>query len=516
MPASAFKAAGSTHRCGSVGSIPTPSANLNGIFFAILYFLAVKTYILCIIQDFPSGVDDVSKVKESNRLKRFFREARGKIVDLWDSMIGSDDSLVSPSPDLEGKDAERLEQLMRDCLNARNQITARRLAAKFGSVYSSLNDEGKTRFFLRLVNQFGHDYGSLRQALNDLETRSGDPEAYRNFLRAKEPPRQRLLRQMNTLPDGFSFLVEMRSDVRRLMSDEPQLKVLDHDLKSLFEYWFDVNLLEFERISWDSPASLLEKLMEYEDVHEISDWEDLKNRLDRDRRCYALTHPKMPGEPLIFVEIALTREISASIETLLNPSAPVLEPDDTSTAVFYSISNTRRGLRGVSFGSFLLKQVVEDLQKELPNLEQFVTLSPLPYFRSWLETQLDEHPQRVHEWPIDREDQPDFEEAVRSPTRDRLEPFRNELESIVASYLVETQRDDGFPHDPVARFHLKNGARFEQINWMANSTQRGLNQSLGLMVNYLYDPDYLEENHRRYMNNQEVITSSQVDKALPS
>lgn len=453
-------------------------------------------------------------VKKDNKFKRLFRRASGKIVDLWKSVTSSDDGVSTPSPDLKEEEAEQLVELIERSLSARNQITARRLTAKFGSIYNSLNDTGKRRFFLRLVDQFGHDYGELRQTLNELETRPGDPDAYRSFLEATEPSRQKLLRQLNTLADGFTFLVEMRSDIRRLMDEEPRLRILDRDLKTLFEYWFDVNLLEFERITWNSPAALLEKLMEYEDVHEISDWEDLKNRLDKDRRCYALTHPKMPGEPLIFVEIALTSEISGNIKTLLDPSAPVLDPENTNTAVFYSISNTRRGLRGVSFGSFLLKEVIDDLRRDLPNLEQFVTLSPVPYFRSWLESQLDENLDRAREWLSNPADLPDFEQAVRTPDRERLDPFREGLEKIVATYLKVERRNDGFPRDPVARFHLKNGARLEQVNWMANSTDRGLKQSLGLMVNYRYHEDYLEENHRRYMNNQEVVCSKDVKEIL--
>jgi malonyl-CoA decarboxylase len=327
------------------------------------------------------------------------------------------------------------------------------------------------------------------------------------------------------LPEGVKFLVDLRADVHRYIRHLPELEVIDEELYSLFSSWFDVGNLELRRISWHSPAVLLEKLIAYEAVHEIRSWSDLRNRMDFDRRCYAFFHPRMPEEPLIFVEIALVREMASNIHTLLDESAPPADAQAAQAAIFYSISNTQPGLRGVSFGDFLIKRVVEQLSSEFPKLKTFATLSPVPGFRRWLEARLKgkdaslfgrEEATRLARCAgvedafealgllIEREFDKDVETAAA------LAPV---VTHLVARFLVEEKNHDR-PIDPVARFHLGNGARLERINWLADTSSRGMRQSLGVMVNYLYKLAEIESNHEAYARKGRVAVSDSVKRSL--
>ncbi|KAI3594712.1 Malonyl-CoA decarboxylase [Cupriavidus sp. U2] len=303
---------------------------------------------------------------------------------------------------------------------------------------------------------------------------------------------------------GLHFLIQLRSDMLRWQKRIPGLRALDEDLEALFSNWFDVGLLELQPITWDSPASLLEKLIRYEAVHEISSWNDLRNRLDSDRRCYAFFHPRIPREPLIFVEVAFVPEMAANVQTLLDEAAPLEDLRRVKWAIFYSISNTQTGLRGVSFGNFLLKRVIEELQREFPKLKQFATLSPIPGFADWLRKQDGESvarilgDKRVSRWRERHGETPaDGAAWFAALPADAQDPvIRDTALALVAHYLVR-QGGKGVPADPVARFHLGNGACVERVNWGADLSRKGRAQSCGVMVNYLYVPEALDDNLAR-------------------
>jgi malonyl-CoA decarboxylase len=435
--------------------------------------------------------------------------------------------------DLGPGELEQLRDTFRECLaETGGEASARGRVQWLATNYQGLTDAGRVRFQQVLANEFGPDERAVARAIQDyLHTAPGPGRrnAESRLRLALGSPRIRVLKQFNLLPDGVKFLVDMRTDALRFVGDAPELEVLEEELYSLLGSWFDVGNLELTRISWASPAALLEKLIAYEAVHEIRGWGDLRNRLDSDRRCYAFFHPRMPGEPLIFVEIALTRDIATNVQALLDESAPILESRAAQAAIFYSISNTQAGLRGVSFGGFLIKRVVEQLLVEFPKLKSFATLSPVPGFRRWLEGEIKaRRPGLLAKADADRVCSvaitTDPYEALgdllkRSLTEDveaalTLEPI---LLHLCAHYLVEVKESDQAAApliDPVARFHLGNGARLERINWLSDTSPRGIKQSCGLMVNYLYKLDDIEENHEAYAREARVVMSSPVKRLL--
>lgn len=329
--------------------------------------------------------------------------------------------------------------------------------------------------------------------------------------------RVRFLKRFNALPDGLPFLVGWRADMLRHRAALPGLAALEEDLGSLFSTWFDVGLLELHPITWDSPASLLEKLMRYEAVHEISSWADLRNRLDSDRRCYAFFHPRMSREPLIFVEVAFVPEMAADVHSLLDEKAPLEDLRRVRWAIFYSISNTQPGLRGVSFGNFLLKRVIDELHVDFPKLRNFATLSPIPGFNDWLR-QLSAQalaealgPKRVKLLA----QEPSLAKQASgtqmmawlqaSPDRKSGQALQRALGEALAAHYLARETVHGQPRDPVARFHLGNGARVERINWHADLSKKGAKQSCGMMVNYLYEPDELDANLQRLIDGEPAL-----------
>ncbi|MEM7428385.1 MAG: malonyl-CoA decarboxylase, partial [Pseudomonadota bacterium] len=323
-----------------------------------------------------------------------------------------------------------------------------------------------------------------------------------------ESPRQEFFRRLNLAPGGTAEIVGMRKALLGRLKDHPELKAVDDDLAHLFGSWFNRGFLVMRRIDWNTPASVLEKIIAYEAVHEIQGWDDLKRRLDpADRRCYGFFHPSLVDEPLIFVEVALTRDIPGSIHALIDQDEQE-EAEAPRTAVFYSISNCQRGLAGISFGNFLIKQVANDLSREIESLKTFVTLSPIPGFMRWLTKT------RAEERLSDRElallDHANWHKKKDAAAR--LSPV---LQSLAAQYFLEEKRADGKPVDPVARFHLGNGARLERINWLGDLSERGLGQSAGMMVNYLYDLSDIERNHEAFAEQGIIASSSAVQKLLP-
>ncbi|THF65367.1 malonyl-CoA decarboxylase [Pseudothauera rhizosphaerae] len=408
------------------------------------------------------------------------------------------------------KTLERIRRQLRECAEGRGgEVSTRQRAARLADTYLRLDDAARHAFLRIIALEFGPDPKRVAKAHEAYQAAVGSErqwDAEAQLRAAMRSSRIRILTQFNAIPQGVKFLVDLRADLLRFLPGDKELKSLDRELEARLSAWFDVGFLELARITWNSPAALLEKLVEYEAVHEIRSWTDLKNRLDSDRRCYGFFHPRMPLEPLIFVEVALVEELADNVQKLLDEQAPVLDPQRAGAAIFYSISNTQDGLRGVSFGNFLLKRVVEDLRRDFPKLDTFATLSPLPGLARWTR----KHPAEIAaafteaDWKrlaaagVDGPDAPRLREVLDGKAGCHEDAalaraLREPLLRIAARYLLEAQRE-GRPVDPVARFHLGNGARVERLNWLADTSAKGFDQSWGVMVNYLYDPDRIEDN----------------------
>ncbi|WGR95765.1 malonyl-CoA decarboxylase [Bradyrhizobium sp. ISRA435] len=394
-------------------------------------------------------------------------------------------------------------------LSGRGEASGTAMAREVLDRYHHLDGDGRLSFFHTLARDFGADQARLSQAIDSWRAQAnGDDASDLHF--ASEPRRQELIRRLNRAPGGTGELVSMRSDLLSLMKGNKDLAVLDRDVVHLLSSWFNRGFLVLRRIDWSSPANILEKIIRYEAVHEIRDWDDLRRRIDPvDRRCYAFFHPALADEPLIFVEVALTESIPGAIAPLLAEEREPVPVERARTAVFYSISNTQRGLGGISFGSFLIKQVVEELRRELPKLDNFVTLSPVPGFVQWVKQATDVPLTDDDRQLLESLDKPDWFENAELATQ-----LRAVLEPLAAYYFLKARTSKGRLIDSVARFHLGNGARLERINWLGDLSPKGLRESAGIMVNYLYRIEDIEKNHEAYANTGEVIASSAVKKLL--
>jgi malonyl-CoA decarboxylase len=452
--------------------------------------------------------------------------ARTWIERLWSS-IADRGRPYADVPGIARPPLVRAELLARSLLSERGEASGAAVARELLSVLHDLNTEDRAAFRQFLASEFVPDEATLRAAAQAYLDDPSAANATALFEKA-EPPRQEVLRRMNMAPGGTATLVELRRELLQVLKKHPELKPLDTDLHHLFSSWFNRGFLELRRIDWDTPAAILEKLIDYEAVHEIMGWDDLRRRLAPDRRCFAFFHRALPGEPLIFVEVALVKGLASAIQPLLAPvdgAAPGFD-----TAIFYSISNCQDGLRGISFGNFLIKQVVEELKAELPQVKFFSTLSPVPGFRRWLKRRLERSADvlRPEEEAAILALHP-VEEGAERPTGAAvldamasgewwLDPakeaaLRPPLLRLVAEYL--TRPNTGMGNiDPVARFHLGNGARLERINWLGNTAPRGMSESYGIMVNYLYDPDSIEANHEAFTRSGAVARSAAVDAML--
>ena len=435
-----------------------------------------------------------------------------------------------------GKLTERQLNQIRDQLKEcaaglGGEVSVRQRAARLAETYLGLGDEGRAAFLRIVATEFGPDPKAVEKAHAQYQAAIGGDAQWsaESALRgAMRSSRLRILTQFNAIPQGVKFLVDMRADLLRFLEKDPALRSLDRELEARLGAWFDVGFLELHRISWNSPAILLEKLIEYEAVHEIRSWSDLKNRLDSDRRCYAFFHPRMPMEPLIFVEVALVEELADNVQALLDEHAPVFDAQRAKTAIFYSISNTQTGLRGVSFGNFLLKRVVEDLKRDFPRLTTFATLSPIPTLRRWVDKNPDIWAQAFGGDMVERVAR---QVGSKGPVVQSIDDIRKLLADdawvgnarlaralqpgltrLAARYFLNAKSGDR-PYDPVSRFHLGNGARIERINYLADTSPNGLKQSFGLMVNYLYDPDAIEANVEAFSREGIVATSGAVRRA---
>ena len=389
-----------------------------------------------------------------------------------------------------------------ELLHHRGEASGLALACEVISDYQALDAANRNLFFEALGDAFDADPEGIIAAANAYKTNRSN-EQLTALGKAIEAPRVKLFRRMNMAPDATSVLVKMRGALLQLLADRPELKRVDTDLKHQFVSWFNRGFLELRVIDWDSPAAVLERIIQYESVHAIQGWEDLRSRLRENRMCFAFFHPAMPDDPLVFVEVALTSGIPTAIAPLIDKTAEPANQKDLDTVVFYSISNCHPGLAGVSFGNFLIKQVVEEVGKRYPKAKRYVTLSPVPGFCKWLAAEHNSPDLDIHE----------LRSLAKMHGTNTTDPRWEAALELCARYLVK-ERSQDLALDPVARFHLGNGASLHAIHWAADLSDKGLQQSAGMMVNYLYDLDSIEENHDAYFDQSEVAISRAVARLL--
>ena len=409
--------------------------------------------------------------------------------------------------------SESLVELCEDLLSSRGEASGVARAREILGRYGELTTGPRIAFFEALSERFGPDPARMQAAIAAWREKPSDATAA-ELHAASEPRRQELFRRLNLAPGGTVALVRMREQLIDVLDHRDDLTAVDDDFTHLFSSWFNRGFLVLRRIDWSTPAIVLDKIIRYEAVHEISDWEDLRRRIDPpDRRCYAFFHPALVDDPLIFVEVALTRDIPDAIAPILSPDREMMEPEKMRTAVFYSISNCQRGLAGVSFGNFLIKQVVEEICREMPKLSTFVTLSPVTNFTAWLAREREQENSAA----LSEADKVLFA-ALDDPNWWRDEEtaarLQDPLMRAAAWYFLRARGERGLPVDAVARFHLGNGARLERINWLADTSDKAIAQAHGLMVNYQYDLDDIETNHEAYAETRNVVASSAVQRLL--
>jgi len=412
---------------------------------------------------------------------------------MWESVR------ITPTGECD-QDVDHLVGLCAALLSQRGEVSTARIAAEAIAAYSRLNKGGRNAFFDALTKDYAANAVAVQHA---IEAYQADPSPVRTHAlhQAAEPRRQELFRRLNTAAGGTQLLVRMRADLLSTLERHPERASVDSDLVHLFRSWFNPGFLILQRIDWRTSAAVLERLIAFEAVHQIQGWHDLRCRLAADRRCYAFFHPALPDEPLIFIEVALTPRLAGDVQSLLDLHAEVANPSEARWAMFYSITNCQTGLRGVSFGNFLIKQVVEDLSKEFLRIRKFATLSPIPGFRSWLSTARTLMSPELASATIDSRDH-----LMQLPSS-----LKEELRRLCAYYLVREKRGRG-PLDSVARFHLANGARLARLNWMGDASPSGISSSLGMTANYRYRIAEVETNHEAYATNFDVARSLTVER----
>src|SRR5712671_2155537 len=426
-------------------------------------------------------------------------------MQVWTSVAERGRQLLRLSPD---GAARRIDFLAADLLSERGEATNTARAEAIIRLYEKLGKEQRDGFHRYLAQNFLPDTECLKAA---AEAYLAEPsaETARQLALVSESPRLELIRRLNVAPGATAALVRMREELLAHKEEQALLLPLEQDLRHLLASWFNRGFLELRRIDWNTSAAILEKLIAYEAVHEIRGWDDLRRRLAPDRRCFAFFHPALPGEPLIFVEVALVQGLAAAMPPLLaretDEEAARAQAACADTAIFYSISNCQGGLRGVAFGNFLIKQVVEELKAEFPQLKRFSTLSPVPGFRRWLGQRL------ANGSDPDAALLPQLESDGWWNDPAQREKLRAPLLRLCARYLT---RQPSIRIDPVARFHLGNGARLERINWLGNNAPRGIQESFGITVNYLYDHDSIEDNHEAFVRDRTIVRSPDVDALL--
>jgi len=409
---------------------------------------------------------------------------------------------------------ERLAEMAASLLSLRGEASGVALARQLLDEYLEASDADKLAFLLELAREFGPDQKALERAVSAWQKKPS-PTGALALHQAAESRRQELIRRMNQAPGGTAALVRMREDVLRSLKAEPDLAPLDADFVHLLSSWFNRGFLRLERIDWSTPAEVLERIIRYEAVHEISSWDDLRRRIDPpDRRCFGFFHPALGKDPLVFVEVALTQGIPGAIGPLLAENRKPIDPRKADTAIFYSISNCHMGLRGVSFGNFLIKQVVEELSRSFDKVETFATLSPIPGFTRWLARQATEDGPGALIAPDDREALLPLTQAGAEISDRRLEAAKPALGNALLAYLFDAKDGSGKSLDPVSRFHLGNGARLDRIHWAADIGSKGLKQSLGFMVSYVYALKDVEQNHEAYVSKGDIAMSPALARSV--
>ena len=407
-------------------------------------------------------------------------------------------------PVSDAEDARRVIERCHVLLSESGEVSGERLANEALAAYQALSGGSLTTFFSLLASRFSPD--------PDLVDRSADAyrqhpsrETLTELQRAVEPPRQELFRRLNLASTGTATLIEMRRRILRGVDEHPPWDVMASDLADLLRTWFNGGFLELRRIDWRTPPAVLENVIKYEAVHQIRGWQELRRRLQEDRRCFGFFHPSLPEEPLVFIELALTSRLSARVQPLLDPDSPVVDPASCSYAMFYSISSCHEGLRGVTLGNALIRRAVDSLRQEFPRLKTFATLSPVPGFRAWLSGAARDGDRRGADIVARLDESNWLHEGPESSELQR------QLVPLCASYLLFAKRGQE-PADPVARFHLGNGARLERLNWMGDTSAAGISRSAGLTANYLYKLSDVERNHHAYVTAQKVVASRRVEK----
>jgi malonyl-CoA decarboxylase len=428
--------------------------------------------------------------------------AFGKFQDFLGGLVARQRDRFSKNgaPDME----ELLDRLMGNTGEVSAIVAARELL----DMYKGLDDEGKKNLFLNIEQNFNATPATVKLAYDTFDTEPSSKNLNRLY-RAAEPRRVELLRRLNQTPGATHDLVAMRKDLLGLLREYPQLAAVDENFMHLFRSWFSRGFLLLQTIDWSTSAAILNRIIRYEAVHEIKDWNDLRRRVDQpNRRCFAFFHPALTDEPLIFVEVALSSEIPGSIDSILNDNVEGnVDPGKFTTATFYSISNCQPGLKNISFGNFLIKQVVQELKADFPSIKQFVTLSPIPGFKRWLDADADTQE--------DNTELLDLKAELRSLeiTADNLADHEELIRKLMLNYLLLAKRGK-YPLDPVARFHLGNGAQVHQVHGSADLSDKGLGQSYGAMVNYLYDLRYIERNHEQYVTEGKIEFNDKLKAAL--
>ena len=455
----------------------------------------------------------------------------------WDELSSSTAHYISgkPRPDLPQDDLIKVMAEVADCIKGKSdEASLRARAAAIGKTYLELNEDGRSKFLRALAADFDVNRQSVDEKIKLVKNSSDNKtlrlKAEEELKIALQPTWRVLLGRFTTLPDGVKFLVDMRTEMLSLEKAYPEIKILSNDLRSMLSAWFDIGLLELVQINWGSPASLLEKLIAYESVHAIRSWNDLKNRLGPGRRCFGFFHPNMPHEPLIFVQVALVEGISNNIDDLLDESKSNNTSIKADTAVFYSISNAQRGLDGISFGNFLIKTVVEKLSVETPNLKTFATLSPMPGFADWLNEQikvgedgllkqsekksLAKYTTHITDADILRDLIPKLDQIDTGQKKQLFQELEVPLIRLAAEYICNARNKRGRAMDPVAHFHLSNGASICRLNWAADTSIKGKAQSFGVMVNYEYKLKEIQKNSSAYEAEQKVAASNLIKSIL--
>jgi len=461
----------------------------------------------------------------------FNRLSRGEFRNAWDGIVSMARKALTKREGLDPRyeNRDRLQSLVHDCIYAKGgDVSARSRTVELGAIYLNLSEKGRETFHDILAHDFDIDRQALAEKIKELEAARNQKEAIQaeiDLKNALTPPRISLLTQFSSLPNGLKLLIDMRATLLSREKEDQRLCKLALDIKELLGSWFDIGMLDLQEITWNSPAALLEKLIKYEAVHEIRSWGDLRSRLDSNRRCFAFFHNKMPTEPLIFVEVALVNKLSSSIQELLNKEDEKIDPEHADTAIFYSISNTQPGLAGINLGNFLIKTVVQELSNRFDDLKHFATLSPVPGFKKWLVPKLANNETEIlqpreigilKQYFASKNAVQKLSEILTGgwyQNSEITEIIRPVLIRLCAKYLLEEKKGNK-ALDPVANFHLSNGARLERINWLADLSEIGMKRAYGIMVNYYYELADIEKNHEEYETKGQITASRSVKSLL--